>query len=91
MKMKVTQDDIDTALEEVVNSRVSCCPISQAFMRAGYSNVKTWGTYIDFSKINGRDGLDHAVLPKEVRVFIEDFDLNYEVKPFEFEYEVNNA
>ena len=82
-RVDVTQDDIDHGCEQVPNR----CPIALALKRMGYKNVSVvshavrWATkYLD----PGSPVYAVRKLPDEAAKFVQDFDLDREVKPFSF-------
>lgn len=80
MIVKVTQEHIDKARRALKQSNARqaiCCPIGQAL------NKKYWISTDCVNMINGDREL--CELPVSAIAFIDRFDSNKKVKPFEFE------
>ena len=77
MKIQVTQDDIDAGIPR------SCrrCPIAKALDRM---NIPYFGVLTLVIVWSARYK-DNSILPTEALNFIQDFDHDRPVKPFEFE------
>jgi hypothetical protein len=75
MKVRVTAEDIAAGVP-CDNER---CPIALALLR---QTGRPWK--VDASEAENGDG-GRFVLPDEAAVFVQDFDNEYGVEPFEFE------
>jgi len=84
MIIKVTQDDIDKG---EVSSHCNC-PISRAIKRhTGLLNIATGGRTVTYNKFVNQSSIimGSFTLPLAAREFIERFDSDESVVPFEFE------
>lgn len=77
MVVQVTEDHIDQGDYGICDS----CPIALALKEMGYADVWVDDRWIS---LDGRDGKRYPI-PRAVDLFIDDFDREREVKPFEFE------
>ena len=94
MKIEVTLEDIDRGIQ----GHCMLCPVALALKRqcpqyksvtVKSSRVFFWANDFSFSQMEYKPvGDATAELPLEVCEFISKFDLKKEVKPFEFELEI---
>jgi len=80
MKIQVTQDDIDAGIPR------SCrrCPIAKALDRMNVPYFSILTEFVAWSALY-YDEKNISILPTEALSFIQDFDHDRPVKPFEFE------
>jgi hypothetical protein len=78
MKIKVTQEDIDNGQRK----SCSCCPVALAMKRVLDIDVKVGDNKF---VLTSSDEFTILELPKEARIFIDAFDNDELVEPFEFE------
>ena len=95
MKITVTQGDIATAKERLHSDQnhfmtSQNCPVALAVKRATWAKFASvdgdsvWIAYNVGDKVHSGPVRD---LPKDVQLFIQQFDARLEVAPFEFELE----
>ena len=80
MKIKVTQVHIDLGKKE----NCILCPIALAFLDLGYKEIHVYREFVLADEL----AFD---LPDNARVFIDDFDCDRHVEPFEFKIEATRT
>jgi hypothetical protein len=91
MKIEVTQEDIDKARTLVKSNTISitkCCPIALAARRTTKNKCVAAGNFIRIYK--GKRINVHNI-PPSAQIFMNNFDDNRPVEPFEFETKYRNS
>lgn len=81
MKVKVTQEDINKG----TSRSPSYCPVARAISRQTTDYVRVGSTIIYLNL--GTENVRSVLVPGHVTIFIDKFDRDRPVEPFEFELE----
>lgn len=79
MFIDITQEDIDNGSQ----NDPSCCPIALACKRIGFLDPLVNGRGVIWrSSANKNAEMRSSILSEEGKIFVDEFDAGYPVKPF---------